>query len=855
MLWTALLLLQTPLYLNPDAGIERRVDDLVGRMTLEEKVSQMKHQAGAIPRLGVPAYQWWNEALHGVARLGYATVFPQGIGLGAMWDPALMHRIGDAISTEARAKYNNALKKSPDNVDPGLDYWAPNINIFRDPRWGRGQETYGEDPYLTGRNAVQFIKGLQGDDIRYLKTIATPKHFAVHSGPEPIRNRFDAVASKQDLFATYLPQFEAAIREGDAYSIMGSYNRVNGVPSNANAFLLDDILRKQWSFKGYVVSDCGAITNIWADHHFASTKEDADALAVKAGCDLECGGDYIALVGAVKQGKITEAQIDVSVKRLMTARMRMGMFDPPSLVPWSKIPLSIVNCDSHKDLALQAARESMVLLKNDIHLLPLSDRVHRIAVIGPNAADVNVMLGNYNGTPKAPISVLAGIREAAKRRGIEVSYARGSGISDFGHAAVPASQLMSRDGKAGGLTAEYFAGRELQGPPLLVRTEVPDFDWGEGSPGPGVPKDEYSVRWQGSVVPAVSGSYTFGFTADDGVRVWVDDKLLIDQWSDHGPTRFTGAVNLVGGHPASIKIEYYEHAIGAVAKLDWATPASAPYDDAVQAASTADVVVMALGINGSLEDEGLDRATLDLPDVQEKLLERVQAMGKPIVLVCQNGSPLALNWANDHVQTILEAWYPGESGGRAVADVLFGDYNPAGRLPVTFPRSLNDVPEFTSYAMQGRTYRYWGQGPFASRAFTPRPLFEFGFGLSYTTFEYSNAKAVRKPGGPWEVSATVTNTGQSEGDEVVQMYVAHQHPPFAAPVRELKGFKRLHLLPNESRTVRFPLGEKELSLVDLEGRRVQVGDLVRVSLGGRQPHLDDPVAKGQTVSVEVPTDG
>lgn len=846
MLWPCLLALiadPLPVFRDPNAAIELRVNDLVKRMTLDEKVSQMKHQASAVPRLGIPAYNWWNEALHGVMQGPYSTEFPQGIGLGATWDAPLMHKVGDTISTEARAKYNEEVRKNPTAFEMGIDFWAPNINIFRDPRWGRGQETYGEDPYLTSTLGVQFIKGLQGDNPKYLKTIATPKHYAVHSGPEPIRNRFDAQVGVQDMYGTYLPQFEAAIREGGAYSIMGAYNRVNGVPCNANPLLLQKILREEWGFKGYVVSDCGAITNIFADHHFVPTKEDAVAVAVKAGCDLECGGIYPSLVQAVKMGKITEAEIDTSVKRLMEARFRLGMFDPPSMVPYSKIPYSIIDCQSHRDLALQAAHESMVLLKNDLNTLPLASKVHTLAVIGPHADNAPVMMGNYNGTPRTTTTVLQGIQASAAKRGIKVLYAKGSGVTDTSHEPVPAMRLLDPNGREGGLRGEYFANKDLKGEPVLIRTEVPDFDWGNGSPGPKVPVDNFSARWTGSIVPTATGPTTIGFTADDGVRMWIDGKLVFENWTEHAPQRSSVTIPTVANKPLSVKIEYFESAVGAVAKLDWSTADAQPYKSALEVAAKADVVVMVLGISQELESEGLDRADLDLPPVQQKLLEAVKALNKPIVLVTMNGSPLTLNWAERYVPAIVEAWYPGEAGGTAVADVLFGDYNPGGRLPVTFPESLRQVPEFTDYSMKGRTYRYM----------TAEPLYRFGYGLSYTTFEYSNLRAMRKPGGPWEVFATVTNTGNREGDEVAQFYLAHTAPKFTAPIRELKGFRRLHLIPGESQTVRFPMTEKELSLVDAEGKRVLVHDAVRLFVGGHQPVSSDSARpdRGPVVSVEL----
>ncbi|HEX7295293.1 MAG TPA: glycoside hydrolase family 3 C-terminal domain-containing protein, partial [Pyrinomonadaceae bacterium] len=733
----------TPPYLNATSPVETRVDDLVARMTLEEKVSQMMNAAPAIPRLGIPEYDWWNEALHGVAFSGVATVFPQAIGLGATFDQQLVGRVADVISTEARAKYNEAQRRGNRARFYGLTFWSPNINIFRDPRWGRGQETYGEDPYLTSRLGVAFVRGLQGDDPKYLKTVSTPKHYAVHSGPEPERHRFDAAASQRDMQETYFAAFRATVTEAKAESVMCAYNRINGEPACANQHLLGDMLRGQWGFKGYVVSDCGAIDDIYQRHNFAKSAEEASALAVKRGTDLECGDSYRALVAAVKQGLISEAEIDRAVKRLFEARFRLGMFDPPEMVPYSRIPFSANDSLEHRQLALEAARESIVLLKNDNNTLPLKKDLKSIAVIGPNADSVQVLLGNYNGQPSRATTPLAGIRQHVSPQ-TKVLYAVGASLTDISVVPVPASVLRGSNGEPG-LKAEFFGNRNLEGTPILTRVDKEvNSDWGTGSPAPGVvPTDEFSARWTGKLVPTVSGKYRFGAIADDGVRIYLDGKLIAEDWTQHAPTTVTGEVTLEAGRTYDLKMEYFEAKIGAVARLAWQPPTTtiqSPYDEAVSVAKQADVVVMALGLSSQLEGEemrvsepgflGGDRTEIGLPARQQKLLEAVAATGKPIVLVLLNGSAVAINWANENVAAIVDAWYPGEEGGAAIADVLFGDYNPAGRLPVTFYKSVNQLPPFTDYRMQGRTYRY----------FKDEPLFPFGFGLSYTKFKYDNLK-------------------------------------------------------------------------------------------------------------------
>jgi len=701
-----------------------RANDLLGRLTLEEKVSQMTYQSAAIPRLGIPEYNWWNECLHGVGRAGIATVFPQAIGLAATFDEPLVHRVAVATSDEARAKHHESARQGDRRIFKGLTFWTPNVNIFRDPRWGRGQETYGEDPYLAGRLGVAFVKGLQGDDPTHLKLVATPKHFAVHSGPEALRHSFDARVSEKDLRETYLAAFKECVVEGRAASVMGAYNRTNGEPCCASPTLLEKILREEWGFDGCVVSDCGAIADIHLHHKVTTTAEESAALAVGSGCDLCCGQDYRSLVEAVRQGLITEEAIDRSVRRLLTARLLLGMFDDPATVQYAQIPYEVNDSPEHRRLALDAARESIVLLKNGEALLPLRKELGAIAVIGPNADSRSVLLGNYSGLPSSSVTVLDGI-QAKVAAGTKVIYARGCDLVAKG----------------------------------------PDH-WGRRD--------------------------------DDG------------------------------------------------------------FSEARSAAARADVVVMCLGISASLEGEEGDapgsesqgdRVHIGLPDVQERLLRAVAAMGKPIVLVLMSGSAVALGWAAEHVRAILTGWYPGEEGGTAIAEVLFGDYNPAGRLPITFVRSVEQLPAFGDYRMKGRTYRY----------LTEDPLYPFGYGLSYTSFAYRNlslSKGSILPGDNVRVRVEVENSGKRSGDEVVQLYVSDLEASVEVPHWSLKAFRRVRLEPGERRVLEFDLTSRQLALIDNNGRCILEPGLFRLYLGGGQPDsCSRSLSRGSPLSVDLTVEG
>jgi len=828
-------------YQDPSLSFEARTRDLVGRMTLEEKVSQMKDVAPGIPRLGIPEYNWWNEGLHGVARSGLATVFPQAIGIAATWDDSLVFRMATVISDEARAKHHEYARRGSFARYQGLTIWSPNINIFRDPRWGRGQETYGEDPYLAGRLAVPFIRGLQGDDPTFFKTIATVKHFAVHSGPEPERHEFNAVVSERDLRETYLPHFEVGIREAKAYSLMCAYNRLGGLAACASDPLLRDILRGEWGFPGFIVSDCGAIDDIYLRHKLVATAPEAAAMAVKSGTDLDCGRVYPNLVEAVRSGLISEAQIDTSVHRLFLARMRLGMFDSADRVAWARIPHDVVDQPAHRALAREVARKSLVLLKNEGSLLPLRKDLGAIAVIGPNANQWRMLLGNYNGLPADPVTPLRAIREAVSPA-TRVIYARGSDLADGAPVleVVPSSVLRTPSGEPG-LYAEYFAGREASGEARHVGVDTTiDANWRDGAPRADLDADAFVVRWSGILEPAVTGQYRLGLVGTMNFALHLDDSLVVrsryardDEYPD--PRLQQGELlQLQAGRRYRVRLEGRETYGEAQLQLVWATPSATLIDEAVQAARDADAVVLFLGLTPNLEGEempvqvtgfrGGDRTTIDLPATQQALLERVAAVGKPTVLVLLNGSALAVNWAQAHVPAILEAWYPGQEGG-AIADVLFGDYNPAGRLPVTFYRSLEDLPPFEDYAMRGRTYRF----------FAGSPLYPFGHGLSYTSFGYANARAALDnvaAADTIEVSVDVSNTGSREGEEVVQLYVKSVGSSVPRPLRELRGFKRIALAPGATRSVTFRVPVASLAFWDetLDRWIVESGE-VRLLIG------------------------
>ncbi len=822
-------------YLDPGLPIDQRVNDLVSRLTLEEKIAQMQDVAPAIPRLHIPAYNWWNEGLHGVARSGTATVFPQAIGLGATWDSDLLQRIAEVISTEARGKYNDAIQHSNTGRYYGLTFWSPNINIFRDPRWGRGQETYGEDPFLTSRLGVAFVTGLQGNDPNYLKVVATPKHYAVHSGPESLRHRFNAFVSLHDLYDTYTPAFRATVVEGRADSVMCAYNAVRDEPACANR-LLFDLLRNQWGFRGYVVSDCWAIDDLYQGHGYVMSLDQAASLSVKAGTDLSCGPQFKILDHAMADRLVDPEDIDRAVKRLFEARFRLGMFDPVDRVPWSKLSLADVDTAAHRQVALEAARESIVLLKNERNTLPLKPSIKSIAVIGPTAESLDALLGNYNGNPSRYTTILAGLRKRFPNA--RISYAVGVPITETRPLPVSASALRTGGSDSQpGLKAEFYSNTGLTGPATHTGVvPVLDFEWNNVAPAPGVPSENYSARWSGELVPPADGDYRLGASSDGGYRLYLDNKIFINDWATqpHGERAMTTLVHLQSGHAYPIKLEYFHNSWESAVRLLWIPPNLT--QEAVEAARKSDVVIAVVGITAQLEGEesessdpgffGGDRTDITLPRAQQDLLESLAATGKPLIVVLTNGSALAVNWANEHAAAILEGWYPGEEGGAGVADVISGDYNPAGRLPVTFYQSVAQLPPFTDYSMFGRTYRY----------FSEQPLYAFGYGLSYATFAYSDAAitpAETDGNSSVSVSARITNTTSIAGDEVVQLYITHPGIE-GAPLRALAGFQRIHFAPHASQTVTFTLSPRELSIVDPNGtRRVPAGP-VELWLGGGQ---------------------
>jgi beta-glucosidase len=848
--------MKEPEYLDVTKPIETRVDDLISRMTLEEKITQMVFDAPAIERLGVPQYNWWNESLHGVGRGGIATVFPQAIGLAATWNSELMHQVAVATSDEARAKHHEALRQGVREIYTGLTYWSPNINIFRDPRWGRGHETYGEDPTLTTRMGVAFVRGLQGEDPRYLKLVATPKHYAVHSGPEPERHTFDARADERDMRLTYLPAFEACVRDAQAHSVMGAYNRTNGEPCCASPTLLENILRQEWGFEGYVVSDCAAIEDIYLHHRVVKTAAEAAALAVKAGCDLNCGSTYPALHEAVEKGLIDEATLDQSVRRLFTARFRLGMFDPPEQVPYAQIPYDVVDSTEHRALALKAARECIVLLKNAGDLLPLSKDLGSIAVIGPNADDLQVLLGNYHGTPSKAVTPLEGIRGKLSPSA-KVYFAQGCEIAEGVPplSAVPHSHLRPMDADANqfGLTAAYYEGSKLEGQAAFTQVDpVIDFYWKGLSPLSGRLSDAFAVRWTGTLVAPVTGTYKLGVNGFSAYRLFLDGKAVVEYQGIHHPILKTKDVRLEAGRLYDIQLDYVSQGLDPQIQLLWSVPGIDYAAQALEAAERADIVVLVMGLSPNLEGEempvqvpgfaGGDRTDINLPRPQEDLLKQVHALGKPTVLVLMNGSALAVNWAAEHIPAVVEAWYPGQAGGEAIADVLFGDFNPGGRLPVTFYQSVDDLPPFDDYRLEGHTYRY----------FRGEPLFPFGHGLSYTSFEVTNlqlSSETLKPGDSLTVSVSVTNAGERAGNEVVQFYVSDVIASVPVPIRQLQGFKRIYLAAGETTTVTFNLKPQQLAVIDDAGTRVVEPGQFQVAVGGRQPTPEDLVHEAEDLVV------
>jgi beta-glucosidase len=831
--------------MNTRLSPEQRAADLVHRMTLEEKASQLVNQSRGIPRLGVPAYDWWSEALHGVVADG-TTEFPEPVGLAATFDAPRIHEMATAIGIEGRIVHAASLHDGNSGFFRGLDFWAPNVNIFRDPRWGRGQETYGEDPFLSGRMAVAFVTGMQGNDPHYYRVISTPKHFAVHSGPEPTRHFTDVDVSKHDELDTYTPAFRAAVVEGHAGSVMCAYNAVNGQPACASEFLLQHTLRGAWQFHGYVVSDCDAVRNIFRDHHYRPTQPQASAISLERGMDNECidgaakvtdDHDYKPYVEAVQQGYLAESAMDTALIRLFTARIRLGMFDPAEMVPYNQIDKSELDSAAHRELARRIADESMVLLKND-GALPLKS-AKRIAIVGPLADQTAVLLGNYNGTPTHTVSVLEGMK--AEFPDAKITYVSGTQFLSNQGTPVPGSALTTPDGKAG-VKAEYGSrpGFDAKTTPLTSRTESSVNLTAGNLPEEAKGTKTLAVQWTGLLNPDSSGDYLFGIKADGFVRVSLDDKVVTAGW---GNQTHMGQVHLEKGHPVKLNVSYGQAGEGkAEAQLIWAPVNNAPDPAAIAAAKNADLVVAVVGITSRLEGEempvdqpgfsGGDRTSLDLPKPEEDLVQAVAATGKPLIIVLLNGSALGVNWEKAHANAILEAWYSGEEGGAAIAETLSGKNNPAGRLPVTFYKDVHQLPHFEDYSMKGRTYRY----------FDGEPLWPFGYGLSYTTFSYRDLNLPNRPinaGDPLDASVTVTNTGKVAGDEVVQLYLKFPDVP-GAPIRALRGFQRIHLEPGASEKVQFQLRPRDLSMVTDLGDIIVAQGKYSLWVGGGQPGTSAP---------------
>ncbi len=796
---------------NPDLPLEERIDDLLGRLTLEEKIGQMMNQTPAIERLGIPPYDWWNEALHGVARAGKATVFPQSIGMAATFDDEDVFRTFDMISDEARAKYHRYQQEGEYDRYKGLTFWTPNINIFRDPRWGRGMETYGEDPYLTELMGLAVVRGLQGDDPNYFKTHACAKHYAVHSGPEWNRHEFDVSVTPRDLWETYLPAFEAVVKKGNVQEVMCAYNRYDGIPCCSSHTLLIDILRNSWGFESIILTDCGAVDDFWQRdprtprHETHPDAASASVDAVLNGTDLECGSSFRALLKAAQEGKIDESQLDVSLRRVLKGRFELGMFDPDDRVPFSKIPYSVVESPEHIEQALNMARKSMVLLKNNQNTLPLNKDIKKIAVVGPNAADSTMLWANYNGYPTKTVTILDGIRN--KIPGAEVVYELGCNhvydfvINDLGNHITSSSGI--------GFDSEFFNNCDFEGTPVHKGNarELHYTTGGHTQFAPNVNLTNFSARFTGEFESPVDGDVEFELSGNDGFRLFIDDEKVAEMWESEYTNERKYILSAEKGRKYAVKIEYMQR-LG-TADLNFVVGQRMPvnYKQTADKVKDADVIVFVGGISPRLEGEELpvaaegfrkgDRTSIEIPKVQREMVKALKATGKPVIYVLCTGSAIGLNWEDTHVDAILNAWYSGQEGGTAVADVLFGDYNPAGRLPVTFYKSVDQLPDFEDYTMQGRTYRYM----------TATPLYPFGYGLSYTTFAYKQAALSANEIGinqPVTVSLEIANTGRMDGDEVAQVYVRNLNDK-NGPLKSLKAFKRVHVKAGTSEKVNIKL--------------------------------------------------
>lgn len=805
---------------NPQLSPAERAEDLLGRLTLEEKISLMQNQSPGIDRLGIKPYNWWSEALHGVARNGLATVFPITMGMASAFDDAILEDVYAIVSDEGRAKYHDAhLHGRYGRGNEGLTFWNPNVNIFRDPRWGRGQETFGEDPYLTTRMGVAVVKGMQGPaDAKYDKTHACAKHYAVHSGPEAKRHYFDVEnLPARDLWETYLPAFKALVQEADVKEVMCAYHRFEGEPCCGSNRLLTQILRDEWGYKHLVVSDCGAISDFFYQgrHETHPDAASASASAVVNGTDLECGVEYGHLGEAVRKGLITEKRIDESLLRLLEARFALGEMDPDSIVPWSKISIDTVDCATHKDMALEMARRSMVLLQNN-GVLPLDKSSKKIAVMGPNAVDSVMQWGNYRGTPSHTYTILEGIREKIG----DVPYEKGCELLE-NRVFDSYYDKISSNGSIG-LSATYWNNMKMEGDIAATQqltTPVMLSNGGHTVFTDGVGLYNFTAVLEGTFVPEKNGKYTLVIEGDDGYRVYVNGEKVIDYWGEHAAGTREYLLNAVAGKSYDIRIEYMQAGAEALLRFDLGMYRQIPPEDVADRVEDADVVIFVGGISPELEGEdkyyiqcegfsGGDRTTIELPQVQREILKALKAAGKKVIFVNCSGSAMALQPETQSCDAILQAWYPGQAGGLAVADVLFGDYNPGGKLPVTFYKNTEQLPDFEDYTMKGRTYRYM----------TEKPLFPFGYGLSYTTFDISKGKLNRRSvsaGKNVVLKVDVENTGDCRGAEVVQVYI-RKVGDTDGPVKSLRAFRRVELEPGEKQTVSFDLTKDSFEFFDTE---------------------------------------
>ena len=802
-----------PPYKNPALSPEERANDLVGRLTLEEKAALMQNTSPAIPRLGIKAYDWWNEALHGVGRAGLATVFPQAIGMGASFNNELLYDVFTAVSDEARAKTTEFSKEGGLKRYQGLTMWTPNINIFRDPRWGRGQETYGEDPYLTSQMGVAVVRGLQGPEgEKYDKLHACAKHYAVHSGPEWNRHSFNAEnIDPRDLWETYLPAFKDLVQKAHVKEVMCAYNRFEGEPCCGSNRLLMQILRDEWGYKEIVVSDCWAISDFYnkGAHETDPDKQHASAKAVLSGTDIECGDSYGSLPEAVKEGLIDENQIDISLKRLMKARFELGEMDEPSQVSWTQIPYSVVDSKEHRELALRMARESLVLLQNNQDILPLNKSM-KVALVGPNANDSVMQWGNYNGFPGHTVTLLEGIRKYLPES--QIIYEPGCDLtSDVTLQSV--FQQCNMDGKQG-FSAKYWNNTKQEGTPDVTNHISTPFHFittGATTFAAGINLQDFSASYESVFRPVKSEDIAFRFQTQGITKLSIDGKEVAAGMNFKNNAKVY-TLQAEAGKEYHIKIDFAFRNRDAALDFDMGREVPIDLKQTINKVKEADIIIFAGGISPAVEGEemhvnipgfkGGDRETIELPSIQSRLLAELKKAGKKIVLVNFSGSAIALTPETKTCDAILQAWYPGQAGGTAVAEVLFGDYNPAGRLPVTFYRNVSQLPDFEDYNMTGRTYRYM----------TQEPLFPFGHGLSYTSFCYGAVVLGSdniKSGEKLRLNVPVTNTGKCDGEEVVQVYLK-KNDDVEGPSKALRAFKRVHIPAGKTVDVEFDLGDKEL---------------------------------------------